>query len=80
MGLEKENPLASSNQAVCSVSRQRCSIQIQLPLDVGEKALVLIYNGSVLFLVVTAKELAAKELAAQTHLMIMILKQLSSYT
>ena len=31
MGLERERPLASSKQAVCSVSRQRCSILIQPP-------------------------------------------------
>ena len=30
-GLERGHPLASSKQAVCSVSRQRCSILIQLP-------------------------------------------------
>ena len=31
MGLERERPLASSKQAVCSVSKQRCSILIQPP-------------------------------------------------
>ena len=45
MGLEKGHPLTSSKQAVCSMSRQRCSASIHDVIDAGEKALVLVYNG-----------------------------------